>query len=354
MKSFLYAVSISFFFVAFVFSSTVHASNVCGDISIENLNPSVECIVFMETFSEPNIEVIEQDSYSLNSYSFWQVGPDAVDLYDNPEGSIVGQIPDGFNFVRALDTSIEGWIQIEGGQWVLRSEADRTQPSSFRGVRLIDGISHPFAWVIDTTGIYASEFPGGPPSQATGRVPLRYEIVTIFAEVTGLDGWIWYMIGPNQWINQRFVSVVKQVERPDTVSEHWVAVDLYEQTLVAYEDDVPVFATLVSTGLPGWDTNEGIFTIWARLEIEGMSGATGAPDAYALQSIPWVQYFDDDISFHGTYWHDLFGYRRSHGCVNMSISDARFIYEWISDAEPDEESEVQYQVYVYSSGSYTD
>ena len=47
-------------------------------------------------------------------------------------------------------------------------------------------------------------------------------------------------------------------------------------------------------------------------------------------------YFDNSISLHGTYWHDDFGYRRSHGCVNLSVSDARWLYEWTAETEPDE------------------
>ncbi|MAS35407.1 MAG: hypothetical protein CL610_15460 [Anaerolineaceae bacterium] len=351
MKRVFCLFSLSFVFLAF--NPAADASSACESVTAENPGPTADCLVFMEAFSGPNVEPIALDRYTLSFYSFWRVGPDAVNLYDGPGGSMVGQIPPGFNFVRALDTSVDDWLQIEGGQWVSRLEAELTQPSPFRGVQLSNGLERPFAWVVDTTGIYASEYPSGPPSQATGRVPLRYEIVNIFAEAVDSEGWTWYMIGADQWVNQRFVSVIKGVERPEGVSGRWVAVDLYEQTLVAYEDDSPVFATLVSTGLPGWDTNEGVFTVWARLEVDGMSGATGAPDAYALQSIPWIQYFDNDISLHGTYWHDLFGYRRSHGCVNMSISDARFVYQWLGDAEPDENDDVQHYVYVHSSGTYT-
>jgi predicted RNA-binding protein with PUA-like domain len=36
---------------------------------------------------------------------------------------------------------------------------------------------------------------------------------------------------------------------PSTDDDRWVAVDLYEQTLVAYQDDKPVFATLVASGV---------------------------------------------------------------------------------------------------------
>ncbi|MBZ0291530.1 MAG: L,D-transpeptidase [Anaerolineae bacterium] len=313
---------------------------------------SQECVAMINAFPEPPVEEIAPDLSTLSTYSFWRIGPEATNLFDAPGGNVVGQYPAGFNFVRALDTSIEDWLQIEGGHWLARTVAEFTEPSYFRGVRLPYGLDHPFAWVLDKTGIYTSEYPGGPPSPATGRVPLRYERVNIFAEAPGDDGWIWYMIGPDQWVNQRYLSIAQQITRPRNVAGRWAAVDLFEQNLVAYEEDKPIFATLISSGLPGTDTNQDLFTIWARLERDGMSGATGAPNAYALQSVPWVQYFDEAISLHGTYWHDLFGYRQSRGCVNMSISDARFIFEWMGSAGPDPEVEKVNYVYVHSSGDY--
>jgi hypothetical protein len=285
MKRLFCVYGLGFFLVSFAFHPPVQAVVACANVTLQAPDPDAACLAFMAAFPQPDVARIDPDTYTLSVYSFWRVGPPAVDLYDEPGGSVVGQISPGFNFVRVLDTAVDGWLQIEGGRWVLRAEAELTQPSYFRGVRLSSGLESAFAWVVDTTGIYASEYPGGPPSPTTGRVPLRYEIVNIFAEVAAADGWTWYMIGPDQWVNQRFLSVVKPVERPEEVSGRWVAVDLYEQTLVAYEDDTPVFATLVSTGLSGWETNEGVFTVWARLEVDGMSGATGAPDAYALQRV---------------------------------------------------------------------
>jgi hypothetical protein len=124
---------------------------------------------------------------------------------------------------------------------------------------------------------------------------------------------------------------------------------------VAYDDDTPVFATLIASGLPPYDTNEGLFEVWARLPVDPMSGATGAPEAYALQSVPYVMYFDEGISLHGSYWHDYYGYRQSHGCVNMTITDSRWIYEWFLEDSPTtnpSEVEVVNQVYVHSSGIF--
>jgi hypothetical protein len=313
---------------------------------------SDECLELMAENPKPALENIGQDRSTLSLYSFWKVGPDAINKYDAPGGAVIDSIPAGFNFVNAIDTSVDGWLKIEGGAWIDRSIATYVEPSYFTGVLLPEDWNQPFAWILDTTQIYASLVPGGESSSESGYVTRRYDLVNIFAEAEDAEGWIWYMIGPNQWIKQTFVSRVQPVERPEDVSGRWVGVDLYEQTLVAYEDDKPVFATLVSSGLEAWSTNEGIFPIWAHMPKDAMAGATGAPDSYALQSVPWVMYFDGSISLHGTYWHDLFGYRRSHGCVNLSISDARWVFEWAAAAEPDEDGNIVNNVYVYSSGEY--
>ncbi len=327
--------------------------SVCAE-HIDGSPLSEACLEMIAAHPRPNVTPINQDGYTLDTYSFWRVGPDPTTTYDAPNGNFHSEIPQGFNFVRAVDLSVDGWLQIEGGRWLPRDSARWTQPSFFRGVLLDEhDLDEPFAFVLDLSRIYASEYPGGPRTQATGRWIDRYERVNIYSTAYDEDGWRWYMIGPNQWVEQRFVAKVQRTERPEGVSGRWVAIDLYEQTLVAYEDDTPVFATLISTGMPGTPTREGLFTVWAELARDGMSGATGAPNAYALQSVPWVMYFDSDISIHGTYWHDLFGYRQSRGCVNLTISDAKWVFEFFQNAPPNTpEGEVAQHVFVYSSGEY--
>lgn len=313
------------------------------------------CLTMMETHPVPPVEAVAQDRQTLSIYSFWRVGPEATPRYDAPGGNVIGEIPAGFNFVTATDWSVEGWLQIQGGAWVSRADAEYTEPSYFTGVTLPEGWEWPFAWVLDLSFTYVSAEPGGPASQETGRFLQRYELINIWDTAVDDEGWRWYMIGPDQWVKQTFVSKFQPVaaeERPEDLSERWVAVDLYEQTLVAYEGDQPVFATIVATGIPPTETNEGLFEVWARLERDGMSGATGAPDAYDLQTVPWVMYFDDGISLHGTYWHDLFGYRQSRGCVNLTVSDARYVYQWMLEAEPNEDGEIVNDVLVHSTGEY--
>ena len=315
---------------------------------------SPACQAMMQAFSQPTLEKIPQDSFTLNYYSFWQVGPQAVSLHDAPGGQVIGQMPAGFNFVNATDISVPGWIQRVGGEWLLRENAQYAQASRFTGMLLPSDWQHPFAVILDRTGIYTSLQPGEKGNAESGYVTRRYDLVNIFAEAHDEQGHRWYLIGPRRWLRQEYVAKFAPVKRPEDVSGRWMAIDLFEQTLIAYEDDSPVFATLISSGLPQWSTHEGVFSIWARLDRDSMRGATGAPDAYALQDVPWTMYFDGDISLHGTYWHDDFGYRRSHGCINLSLSDARWIYEWTAQAEADEDGDIVNNVYVFSSQQYAD
>ncbi|MBC8170136.1 MAG: L,D-transpeptidase [Anaerolineae bacterium] len=241
---------------ALVFNPAVCA----GSATLPELTP--DCLAMMEAFPRPVVAPIAEDKFTLSNYSFWRVGPDPVTQYDAPGGNVIGEIPAGFNFVNAVDLSVDGWLQIEGGQWIQQSAATYREPSYFNGVKLLNGLDHPFAFVLDLSRIYVSSTPGGAASQDTGRFLERYELINIFDVAEDSEGWRWYMIGPNQWVKQTFVGKIHKTERPEGVSGRWVAVDLYEQTLIAYEDDTPVFATLVATGIPPNDTNEMVFTVW--------------------------------------------------------------------------------------------
>jgi lipoprotein-anchoring transpeptidase ErfK/SrfK len=182
----------------------------------------------------------------------------------------------------------------------------------------------------------------------------RYTRVSLYSEVE-VDGYIWYQIGENQWVHQFNVAKILSVPRPEEITTtKWVSVDLYEQVLIAYEGSTPVFSTLISSGLADWPTNEGVFNVYMRRERTVMSGGYGAEDFYFLEEVPWTMFFDHDIALHGTFWHDGFGYRQSHGCVNMSIIDAHWLFNWSSDVKDwTVEDSPDLSVYVYSSGEYS-
>ncbi len=323
--------------------------DVCAD-TVPGAEIDSECLALMESFPEPRALVtVEQDRYTLSNYAFWKVDTEFANVYNAPGGSVTRLIGQGFNFVQVLNASDPNWVEIAGGEWMQAADVRYVEPSYFTGVQILDGLQNRFAWTLGT--FYTSAYPGGPQDSDNGRLLFRYDRVNLFAEAYDDEGWRWYMVGPDQWIEQRLVAKPLPVDRPEGVEGRWVAVDLYEQTLVAYEHDTPLFATLISSGLPGTETNEGVFDVWASLPRDRMSGAAGAPNGWDLQSVPWVMYFDDSISLHGTYWHDHFGYRKSRGCVNLSISDARWVFDWMMEGSG-ATADPNAKVYVYSSGEY--
>ncbi|HEY86146.1 MAG TPA: L,D-transpeptidase family protein [Chloroflexi bacterium] len=111
--------------------------------------------------------------------------------------------------------------------------------------------------------------------------------------------------------------------------EHWIDVNLSTQTLTAYEGQVPVYSTLVSTGMWGTPTVVGTFQIYVKHYSALMTGGYGA-SYYYLPDVPYVMYFYGGYGLHGAYWHNNFGAPMSHGCVNLSVGDAAWLFNWAS------------------------
>jgi lipoprotein-anchoring transpeptidase ErfK/SrfK len=109
----------------------------------------------------------------------------------------------------------------------------------------------------------------------------------------------------------------------------WIDVNLSQQQIYAYEDDVLVNTFIVSTGLPDTPTVTGDFRIYVKVPLQDMSGP-----GYYLTDVPWVMFFYEDYGFHGTYWHNNFGTPMSRGCVNLSMDDAAWLYDWASVGTP--------------------
>ena len=105
--------------------------------------------------------------------------------------------------------------------------------------------------------------------------------------------------------------------------KRWIDVNLSEQRVYAYEGDIIVNAFIVSTGTARTPTVTGNYKIWIKLKSTTMSGP-----GYHLTNVPYTMYFYKGYGLHGTYWHNNFGTPMSHGCVNLSIPDAQWLYNW--------------------------
>jgi lipoprotein-anchoring transpeptidase ErfK/SrfK len=107
-------------------------------------------------------------------------------------------------------------------------------------------------------------------------------------------------------------------------------VDLDEQVLTAYEGDSWVYATLVSTGRADTATHTGLFQVWNKTIHELMA----EENKYFVEEVPYTQYFHDGEALHGAFWHSSFGSAVTHGCVNLSLPDARWLFAWAPPALP--------------------
>jgi len=105
--------------------------------------------------------------------------------------------------------------------------------------------------------------------------------------------------------------------------ERWIDVDLTNQRVYAYEGDTIVNSFIVSTGTWRTPTVTGKFKVYIRLRSGSMRGP-----GYFLPDVPYIMYFHKSYGLHGTYWHNNFGTPMSHGCVNLSIDDAAWLYNW--------------------------
>lgn len=122
------------------------------------------------------------------------------------------------------------------------------------------------------------------------------------------------------------------IAMPNT-TQHWVRVDLSEQIAVAYSGRTPVRGFIIASGLPNTPTVTGTFHIRAKVRTQLMEGGSAAENNdYYLPNVQWVQYFYQDYGFHGTYWHYAFGAPRSHGCVNMTNADAKWLWDFLAPA----------------------
>ena len=264
---------------------------------------------------------------------------DYAPLYAEPNfgAEIVDQETEGilYTTVDAITTDAEGntWYQIRG-KWASADSIHVVEESKFSGVIVNVQPERPFGWVL--YGYQPRSVPDAEPAESDPWVS-RYTFVQVYGVAQGADDWIWYDIGGGRWIKQNYVALVDASPRPEGVGarDFWVEVDLYGQVFAAYEGDRMVYAGLVSSGLDRFPTNEGLFTVWGRdLEVLMYGGEVG-DDYYYLEDVPHTMFFDKEIALHGAYWHDDFGQKRSHGCVNMPPRDAEWVYYWSANAPGD-------------------
>jgi hypothetical protein len=243
------------------------------------------------------------------------------------------QIKPGFVYFSYVDITSMGsgkFYMIDPGVYIRGGDtAGRVTAPDFVGLQFTGTPTRRFGWIMIT--VESQREPGSSAPRLTGHTLYRYDVIQVFNTVE-VDGVNWYLIGPDEWIEGRNAALVYPATSPPegVTNGRWIEINLFEQTVSVYENNHLIFATLVSTGIDSWWTRPGLFQITEKLDSTPMSGYFEADqsDYYYIEDVPWTMYFDEKRALHGAYWHNHFGYQRSHGCANLSPGDARWLYQW--------------------------
>lgn len=132
------------------------------------------------------------------------------------------------------------------------------------------------------------------------------------------------------------VAPARAIREGNIAYEKSIVVDISEQRLYAFERGLLVESYLVSTGLPRFPTPTGEFSVLAKVPIVNYTWSYGPnhPDNYSLPNVPWNLRFKPHFYIHYAYWHNDFGRQRSHGCVNLPLEPAKWVYGWANEGTP--------------------
>jgi hypothetical protein len=224
--------------------------------------------------------------------------------------------------------------QISKGYLIPSAKLLLHKPSPFQGVDLAEqDVPLPLGIVrAKTSGAVVYDCPGG---KEVGRVE-HHSPVPILE--TQKDGKIkYYRIGDHRWVMAR--RVISAWPAPDVPPglkpcEKWIEIVIDHQSLVAYEGTEPVYVTMISTGDKRNPTKYGIFRLWWKKAITDMTSSMAGSERYRVDDVPWAQFFYLGQALHGAYWHSDWGNRRSHGCINMSPKDAKWLFDWTVPSVP--------------------
>lgn len=231
---------------------------------------------------------------------------------------------------RRDDAAGKPYVQLTSGGWTRAAPAAYT---GYQGLEFFENPRNSFGWTVDFTDSYVS-----PSFRAavTGETYYPYNLIQVYDTVEA-ESVFWYQIGPDEWVNSLKARVVTLRTTPPegVLANRWIELDLFQQTIMAYEDGQLRFATLTTTGVEPFYTQPGVFTIYNKLPLETMQGSFEADrsDFYYLEDVPWTMYYDQARAIHTAYWRTSFGYQGSHGCVNLSPGDAQWLFQWADEGD---------------------
>lgn len=223
------------------------------------------------------------------------------------------------------------------GQYARKYQLKPKESPEFRGQVLGGKTDLPVYFIVREMPLMKREAEGSDVLIESDQTPERLSTHP-FVDQVHLGNKVYYVDADGLLMRGYAVGKAAKLKRPPSVApdERWVHIDLSEQVLVAYDGDRPMFATLVSTGKEPGMTPVGVHRVQTKLVAASMRDQPVEEEAYSIDDVPWTQYFSGSVALHGAFWHAGFGQVRSHGCVNLSPHDARWLFGFTEPALPPE------------------
>jgi len=236
----------------------------------------------------------------------------------------------------------------------------QTAGPKYKGVEL-DGDTWklPLGWVYGgRKNIGSYRFDNGAKQPKNDKSYDRFAPLPLTGKSEEFNGTRYDELADGSWVKHSQIRVTKPGPMPANLGENerWIDVNLTTQTLVAFVGTRPVFATLISSGKQNkkdkdkdHSTPTGEWRVREKHVTTTMDGdGTAAGDLpYSIEDVPYVMYFHRAYALHGAFWHNNYGTQMSHGCVNLSPLDAKYLFffaepmipagfhgAWSNDAHP--------------------
>jgi len=242
------------------------------------------------------------------------------------------------------------WYKVWGG-YIHSAHTQRVQASLNPVVENLGGTIHAAQITVPYSQSYLQRQKGN----WTQLYRLYYDSTHWVTDVVeGPDGQPWYRIKDEMlmldsldyYVPAQHVRLIPENEMTPVSADvppgnKRVEVSLAQQELTAYENSTVVLKTKISSGLDyqpvgeiPWNTPTGTFYVESKMISKHMGGGDLSTDldAYILPGVPWTSFFQTElgVAFHGTYWHHNFGVPMSHGCVNMEMDQAKWLFRWLT------------------------
>ncbi len=273
-------------------------------------------------------------SYGVLKYQYAEVINERARVYASFEDAAgktgnYGRLPNYPAYVAytgsRMSDDARTFYQVNYG-WMAAEDLRPLTPSTFTGILLKREVSFRFGWVLaETESVSAAGEPG--------RVYQRYQVVHEIPTSVQKPGYI--SVGDNEWLPEAAVALTSPQVPPDAGPNtcRFIYANLNTEILSVYDQCKLVFATLISSGKNSW-TFEGRFAILYKVEYSSITPPEYSTSDYYIEGVPYFMTYAGNFGFHGAYWHDSFGAAGSHGCINLSPADAKWLYDWAVLGEP--------------------